>query len=102
MVEAVCRAKADALVRVCVTDFTYIKTQEVWLYLALVTDVFSRRVVGWSAQPRMITEWAFQTLLEAFWPHKPKTRVIIHSDEGSQFISRDWQVFLRQPIWRPA
>jgi putative transposase len=79
-----------------VTDITYIKTHEGWLYLAVVIDLFSRRVVGWSAQPRMTTDLALQALLAAVWRRKPRTRVMIHSDQGSQFTSREWQMFLGQ------
>ena len=82
--------------RVWVTDITYIKTHEGWLYLAVVIDLFSRRVVGWSAQSRMTTDLALQALLSAVWRRKPKQTVIIHSDQGSQFTSREWQSFLRQ------
>jgi putative transposase len=82
--------------KVWVTDITYIKTHEGWLYLAVVIDLFSRRVVGWSAQPRMTTDLALQALLAAVWRRKPKTRVMIHSDQGSQFTSREWQLFLTQ------
>lgn len=59
-------------------------------------DLFSRRVVGWSAQPRMTTDLALQALLAAVWRRKPKTKVMIHSDQGSQFTSREWQLFLSQ------
>jgi putative transposase len=86
----------DAPDTVWVTDITYIKTHEGWLYLAVVIDLFSRRVVGWSAQPRMTTDLALQALLAAVWRRKPKTRVMIHSDQGSQFTSREWQLFLGQ------
>jgi Integrase core domain len=79
-----------------VTDITYIRTYEGWLYLAVVIDLFSRRVVGWSAQPRMTTDLALQALLAAVWRRKPKAKVMIHSDQGSQFTSREWQVFLGQ------
>ena len=82
--------------RVWVTDITYIKTHEGWLYLSVVIDLFSRRVVGWSAQPRMTTDLALQALLAAVWRRKPRTKVMIHSDQGSQFTSREWQVFLSQ------
>lgn len=82
--------------RVWVTDITYIKTHEGWLYLSVVIDLFSRRVVGWSAQPRMTTELALQALLTAVWRRKPKAKVMIHSDQGSQFTSREWQAFLSQ------
>ena len=47
-------------------------------------------------QPRMTTDLALQALLAAVWRRKPKTRVMIHSDQGSQFTSREWQVFLGQ------
>ena len=49
-------------------------------YLSVVIDLFSRRVVGWSAQPRMTTELALQALLTAVWRRKPKAKVTIHSD----------------------
>ena len=88
--------EVDAPDKVWVTDITYIKTHEGWLYLSVVIDLFSRRVVGWSAQPRMTTDLALQALLAAVWRRKPKTRVMIHSDQGSQFTSREWQLFLSQ------
>lgn len=88
--------EVDAPDKVWVTDITYIKTHEGWLYLAVVIDLFSRRVVGWSAQPRMTTDLALQALLAAVWRRKPKARVMIHSDQGTQFTSREWQLFLSQ------
>ncbi len=88
--------EVDAPDKVWVTDITYIKTHEGWLYLSVVIDLFSRRVVGWSAQPRMTTDLALQALLAAVWRRKPKTKVMIHSDQGSQFTSREWQLFLSQ------
>ena len=78
---------------VWVTDITYIKTHERWSYLAAVIDLFSRRVVGWSMQSRMTTELA---LLMEVWRRKPKVTITIHSDQGSQFTSQEWQSFLRQ------
>ena len=88
--------EVEAPDKVWVTDITYIKTHEGWLYLSVVIDLFSRRVVGWSAQPRMTTDLALQALLAAVWRRKPKTKVMIHSDQGSQFTSREWQLFLSQ------
>jgi putative transposase len=88
--------EVDAPDKVWVTDITYIKTHEGWLYLSVVIDLFSRRVVGWSAQPRMTTDLALQALLAAVWRRKPRTKVMIHSDQGSQFTSREWQLFLGQ------
>ena len=49
-------------------------------YLSVVIDLFSRRVVGWSAQPRMTTDLVLQALLAAVWRRKPKAKVMIHSD----------------------
>ena len=79
---------------VWVTDITYIRTHEGWSYLAVVIDLFSRRVVGWSMQSRMTTDLALQALLAAVWRRKPKQKVMIHSDQGSQFTGGEWQSFL--------
>jgi putative transposase len=76
-----------------VTDITYIKTHEGWSYLAVVIDLFSRRVVGWSMQSRMTTDLALQVLLAAVWRRKPKKKVMIHSNQGSQFTDGEWQSF---------
>ena len=94
--------EVDSPDKVWVTDITYIKTHEGWLYLAVVIYLFSRRVVGWSAQPRMTTDLTLRALLAAVWRRKPKARVMLHSDQGSQFTSREWQVFLGQPNLKPS
>ncbi|MFD2631426.1 MULTISPECIES: IS3 family transposase [Idiomarina] len=78
-----------------VTDVTYIKTHEGWLYLAVVVDLFSRRVIGWSMQQRMTKELVLDALLMAIWRRKPKQKVVVHSDQGSQYTSHDWSSFLR-------
>lgn len=88
--------KVAAPDQVWVTDITYFKTHEGWLYQCFVINLFSRRVVGWSAQPRMKTELALQALLMAVWRRKPAGQVMAHFDQGSQFTSREWQTFLRQ------
>jgi putative transposase len=88
--------EVDAPDKIWVTDISYIKTHECWLYLSVVIDLFSRRVVGWFAQPRMTTDLALQVLLVAVWRRKPKAKVMIHSDQGLQFTSCGWQVFLGQ------
>jgi len=85
-----------------VTDITYIRTQEGWLYLAVVIDLFSRQVVGWSMQPRMHTDLVIQALLMAVWRRKPEQRVIVHSDQGSQFTSEDWRGFLKTHNLEPS
>ena len=73
-----------------VTDITYIRTYEGWLYLAVVLDLYSRAVIGWAMQPTMTTELALKALMMAVWRRKPKHTVIIHSDQGSQFGSDDF------------
>lgn len=78
-----------------VTDITYVRTYEGWLFLAVVIDLFSRQVVGWSMQPRMHVDLVLNALLMAVWRRKPKNEVLIHSDQGSQFTSSDWQGFLK-------
>ena len=75
-----------------VTDITYIRTYEGWLYLAVVLDLYSRAVVGWSMNARMQTDLVLDALTMAVWRRKPKSPVIIHSDQGSQFCS---DAFLR-------
>jgi len=81
--------------RVWVTDITYIRTFEGWLYLAVVLDLFSRQVIGWSMQSRIDRELVLNALLMAVWRRQPESEVIVHSDQGSQFSSHDWQSFLK-------
>jgi putative transposase len=80
--------------RAWVTDITYIRTLEGFAYLAVVIDLYSRRVVGWSMQSRQTTDVVLQALHMAVWRRKPKQRVLIHSDQGSQFTSMDWAAFI--------
>lgn len=79
-----------------VTDITYIKTYEGFSYLAVVIDLFSRKIVGWAMQSRQTTDLVLQALLMAVWRRKPVEKVMIHSDQGSQFTSIDWASFLKQ------
>ena len=79
-----------------VADFTYFWTAEGWLYVAAVIDLFSRRVVGWALRSRPTTELALQALLSAIWRRKPKPGLLIHSDQGTQYTSREWAAFLRE------
>jgi putative transposase len=78
-----------------VTDITYIRTHEGWLYLAVVLDLYSRQVVGWSMGSRIDTELVLNALLMALWRRQPKDTVLVHSDQGCQFTGHDWQGFLR-------
>lgn len=78
-----------------VTDITYIKTYEGFSYLAVVIDLYSRRVVGWAMQSRQPTDLVLQALLMAVWRRKPTGKVLVHSDQGSQFTSLEWASFLK-------
>lgn len=71
--------------RVWVTDITYIRTFEGWLYQAVVLDLFPRQVIGWSMSSRINREPAMNALLMAVWRRQPKDTVMVHSDQGSQF-----------------
>ncbi len=81
--------------QVWVTDITYIRTHEGWLYLAVVLDLFSRQVIGWSMRSRIDSELAINALLMAVWRRTPTAPVIVHSDQGCQYSSHDWQAFLK-------
>lgn len=73
--------------KVWVTDITYIRTYEGWLYLAVVLDLFSRQVIGWSMKPQMTSDLAIDALLMAVWRRKPKQEVMIHSDSKNVLAS---------------
>ena len=85
-----------------VTDITYIRTWQGWLYLAVVIDLFSRKVVGWSMKPTLAKELAVDALLMAVWRRKPTSSVIIHSDQGSQYGSDEWLRFCRANNLEPS
>lgn len=76
-------------------DISYVWTREGWLYLAVVIDLFSRRVVGWAVGDRLHRELAINALRKAIVMRRPKPRLIHHSDRGSQYCSIDYQALLR-------
>lgn len=77
-----------------VSDITYLWTDEGWLYLAVVLDLYSRRVVGWAMGERMTASLVCEALTLALWRRKMPTGVIVHSDRGSQYCSADYQRLL--------
>jgi len=81
--------------QVYVGDITYIWTREGWLYLAVVIDLFSRQVVGWSLSVRMSRKLVINALLMAIWRRQPAAGLIFHSDRGSQYCSNEFQKMLR-------
>lgn len=82
--------------KVWVTDITYIRTYEGWLFLAAVMDPYSRQIVGWATQPSMTRDLALQALLAAVWKRKPEPRLMLRSHQGGQFSSADGQSFLKE------
>lgn len=82
--------------RVWVADMTYIWTGEGWLYLAVIIDLFSRRVVGWSMADHMRTELVLTALEAALGQRQASSQgLIFHSDRGSQYASKDYQMALQ-------
>lgn len=73
-----------------VSDITYIRTWQGWLYLAVVVDLYSRKVVGWSMKPTLARELALDALLMAVVRRRPQHNVMVHSDQGVQYGSDDW------------
>jgi putative transposase len=85
-----------------VTDITYLRTYERWLYLTVVIDLFSRGDVGWSMKLTMATDIVLDALMMAVWRRKPKNEVIIHSDQGSQFASDDFARWCKEHRLLPS
>ena len=77
-----------------VSDITYIRTYEGWLYLATVIDLFSRKVIGWATSHKQSTSLIIEALKKSVHRIKDKT-VILHSDQGSQYSSYDYRMFLK-------
>ena len=74
-----------------VSDFTYVDTAEGWLYLAVVLDLFSRKVVGWAMAERMNTDLVESALDMALQTRQPGSTLLHHSDQGSQYTSATYQ-----------
>ena len=81
--------------QVFASDITYIWTQEGWLYLAVVIDLYSRKVVGWSMSSRMTAQLVCDALTMAIWLRRPKAGLIHHSDRGSQYASHAFRRLLK-------
>lgn len=76
---------------VWMADITYVPTQEGWLYLASVMDLYTRKIVGWSVDSRMIKELVLKAVDRAYHQQQPKQTVLHHSDRGSQYASQEYQ-----------
>ena len=73
--------------RAWVGDITYLATNEGWLYLAVIMDLASRRIVGWSLSARIQADLVCQALKSAYWRRKPAPGLIMHTDRGTQYAS---------------
>lgn len=87
---------AEAPNEVWVSDITYLWTRQGWMYLAVIIDLFSRRVVGWSLSDRMTADLVCSALDSAVAQRQPGPKLIFHSDRGSQYASRTF----RRRLWR--
>ena len=75
-------------------DVTYLKTGEGWMYLAIVMDLYSRRIVGWHIDNRMTTDLVSKAMMKAYNLRQPSKGLVFHSDRGSQYTSRQYRGLL--------
>jgi putative transposase len=83
-------------------DVTYLRTAEGWMYLAIVMDLYSRRIIGWSINKRMTVSLVNKAMLMAINTRQPKKGVILHSDRGSQYTSNKFQTLLSKNGFIPS
>lgn len=76
-------------------DITYLKTGEGWMYLAIVMDLYSRRIVGWSINKRMTTDLISSAVMKAYNLRRPPNGLVFHSDRGSQYTSKRYRKLLK-------
>ncbi|TAN29538.1 MAG: IS3 family transposase [Castellaniella sp.] len=86
---------------VWVTDITYIRTWQGWLYLAVVIDLFSKKVVGWAARPTIHRELVLDAIANAVRSRRPRN-TLIHSDQGTQYGSDAWRCFCKANHLEPS
>lgn len=79
-----------------VSDISYVWTSEGWLYLAVIVDLYSRKVVGWSMGSRMKANLVCDALTMAIWQRHPKAGLIVHSDQGVQYASDQYKRLLKR------
>jgi transposase InsO family protein len=83
--------KATAPNQIWVADITYIETQEGWLYLAAILDLYSRKIVGWAMSERLDTALVAAALSMALLHRQPPAKLLFHSDRGVQYASGDFR-----------
>lgn len=82
--------------KIWTSDITYIWTKEGWLYLAVVMDIYSRKIVGWSIDSSLSTELVIRALMMAVLHRNPQKGIIFHSDRGSQYTSSSFRELLKK------
>lgn len=87
--------------KIWVTDITYIRTWEGWLYLTVVMDLFSRKIVGWATNSSIKSDLVLDALMMAIYRRNPQG-TIIHSDQGSQYGSDAWRRFCKNNHLEPS
>jgi len=87
---------------VWVADITYVPTDEGWLYLASIMDLFNRKVVGWAMSATMTKDLVIAALKQAILRYKPAAGLIHHSDRGSQYASNEYQKLLKNNGFRTS
>jgi transposase InsO family protein len=88
--------KAAAPNQLWVADITYIQTQEGWLYLAAILDLYSRKIVGWAMSERIDTALVLQALAMALLHRRPPAKLLFHSDRGAPYASADYRQALAE------
>ena len=94
--------EVDVPNQVWTTDITYLWTNEGWLYLAIVVDLYSRQIIGWSIQNHMRTQLCIDALAMAWWRRKRPQGLLHHSDRGSQYASHEYQARLKAFAMKPS
>jgi putative transposase len=75
-------------------DVTYLRTGEGWMYLAIVMDLYSRRIVGWHIDKRMTTDLVSKAMMKAYHLRQPAKGLVFHLDKGSQYIVKNYRKLL--------
>ena len=78
-----------------VSDITYINTKEGWMYLCVIIDLYSRKIVGWDCSSRLSNDLVIHSFMKAYWNRKPSKDLIFHSDRGSQYTSNNFIKILK-------
>jgi len=88
--------------QVWVSDVTYLRTGEGWLYLAAIMDLYSWRIVGWHVDKQMTTSLVCRALMKAYNLRNPAQGLVVHTDRGSQYTSNHFQSMLKRYGFRSS